>query len=117
MPSRSRAANELAERIRQTYCRRCKMSLLCLMGRELKQIETYWCRRCQAWWLPETEQLVRCSLFPGSEPGQFWRDHDGKPQPCSGPITDKTTIENCPNCDNKGENPLDVIEGYVEETA
>ena len=111
------------ERLRQNYCRKCKLSFVCLMGRVYR--DSFWCQKCKGWWLSEHDIFVRCDGFPGTRHGQFERRRSGgkhfvfndgqRMRPVSAMHDGKTTIDACPLCDPQGENPLDIIEGLVEE--
>lgn len=101
------------ERLRQNYCRQCKLSFVCLMGRP--QRETFWCRKCKGWWLAEDDIFVRCDGFPGMHTGHYFaRDRHGIAPRRAAPDS-RATIDGCPLCDPQGENPMDIIEGLVEE--
>lgn len=107
MPSGSRADEELLEHVRRTYCRKCKLSFVCLIGRRYR--ECFWCLRCKGWWLVDHDMFVRCVAFPGTRDKEVG---DG------GMIQESrmsATIEDCPLCNNQGENPLEIIDGFLEE--
>lgn len=110
----SSSADQYLAQVREQTCSRCKLSLVCLMGREYTQTDLYWCERCQGWWFPELDFLLRCTAFIVGVRGTIVIDE--RVSRARG-ITVKgmrTLLGSCPNCDPQGEEPIEVFEGYNE---
>lgn len=78
-----------------------------------KTTEMYWCKTCQGWWFPENDLLIRCTelqpgvarMIPVGPKAQQRQIHIRNMQP---------SVDDCPNCNSQGEDPLTVFEGYNE---
>jgi hypothetical protein len=116
--SASRISEELLEHYRQQFCKKCELSMVCIMGREFR--ESFWCQKCKGWWLSEHDLFVRCDGFPGTHTGYYERHGSVKMQSFGAAVSGhhaqaRTTIDSCPLCDPQGENELKIIEGFVVE--
>lgn len=105
-------ADELEQFYREQYCKKCKLSLLCLMGRPIR--ETFWCTRCKGWWMSEHDIFVRCDGFPGTYTTAR-RTQQTFTRTRTGIVRERASIDGCPLCDPQGENPMDIVEGFVLE--
>lgn len=111
--AKAQAEKYLAQ-VRERICSRCKMSLVCLMGRELSDTEVYWCQKCQGWWFPEQDYLLRCTAFIVGVRGTIVIDERTSRTRNVTVRGMRTLIESCPHCDPRGEEPIEVFEGYNE---
>lgn len=115
MGRRERVAEDLMAFYREKFCAKCKLSFACLMGRSYR--ETFWCQKCKGWWLADHDFFVRCDGFPGTTYGVHDTHRKTNRIVMVPPHHGRVTIASCPLCDPQGENPLEVIEGFVMEEA
>jgi|MudIll2142460700_1097286.scaffolds.fasta_scaffold00003_9 Zn-finger nucleic acid-binding protein len=107
------SSDEYLAKVKHSLCRHCPLSLVCMMSEPFRTTEMYWCKKCQGWWFPENDLLIRCTelrvgparMVPVGPRAQHRQIHIRKMQP---------SVDDCPNCNSKGEDPLTVFEGYNE---
>lgn len=110
----SSSSDSYLANIRATTCANCKLSLVCFMGREYTETELYWCQRCQGWWFPELDLLLRCTAFIVGPKGTIVIDGRRSRTRDVTVHGMRTLVEDCPNCNPQGENPIEVFDGYNE---